>query len=180
MKAVVAAFNQEKALVGAFSVIVQLHRLIDLRHYFRSSRDLDLTPDWLQVPSSSLVKQQIRHCPLPPPPRRGRGREKDQARGPLQRPPAGVAQGDNIFLPTLKYFLVKFQIFFRRLDAEKPPDISSSSSTISRHTARTVCPSPCGRRWSTPWTSSTSRTPPPSRRGNHEDDITFPNMMKIL
>ena len=33
MKAVVANFNQEKALVGAFSVIVQLHRLIDLRHY---------------------------------------------------------------------------------------------------------------------------------------------------
>ena len=32
MKAVVAAFNQEKALVGAFSVIVQLHRLIDLDH----------------------------------------------------------------------------------------------------------------------------------------------------
>ena len=29
MKAVVAAFNQEKALVGAFSVIVLLHRLID-------------------------------------------------------------------------------------------------------------------------------------------------------
>ena len=28
MKAVVAAFNQEKALVGALSVIVQLHRLI--------------------------------------------------------------------------------------------------------------------------------------------------------
>ena len=28
----VGAFNQEKALVGAFSVIVQLHRLIDLRH----------------------------------------------------------------------------------------------------------------------------------------------------
>ena len=28
MKAVVAAFNQEKALVGAFFVIVQLHRLI--------------------------------------------------------------------------------------------------------------------------------------------------------
>ena len=26
------AFNQEKALVGAFSVIVQLHRSIDLRH----------------------------------------------------------------------------------------------------------------------------------------------------
>ena len=33
MKAVVAAFNQEKALVGAFSVIVQLYRLTDLRHY---------------------------------------------------------------------------------------------------------------------------------------------------
>ena len=32
VKAVVASFNQEKALVGAFSVIVQLHRLIDLRH----------------------------------------------------------------------------------------------------------------------------------------------------
>ena len=29
MKALVGAFNQEKALVGAFSVIVQLHRLID-------------------------------------------------------------------------------------------------------------------------------------------------------
>ena len=28
MKAVVGAFNQEKAQVGAFSVIVQLHRLI--------------------------------------------------------------------------------------------------------------------------------------------------------
>ena len=28
MKVVVAAFNQEKALVGTFSVIVQLHRLI--------------------------------------------------------------------------------------------------------------------------------------------------------
>ena len=33
VKALVGAFNQEKALVGAFSVIVQLHRLIDLRHY---------------------------------------------------------------------------------------------------------------------------------------------------
>ena len=38
VKVVVAAFNQEKVLVGAFSVIVQLHRLIDLRHY------LDVTP----------------------------------------------------------------------------------------------------------------------------------------
>ena len=32
VKELVGAFNQEKALVGAFSVIVQLHRLIDLRH----------------------------------------------------------------------------------------------------------------------------------------------------
>ena len=32
VKALVGAFNQEKALVGAFSMIVQLHRLIDLRH----------------------------------------------------------------------------------------------------------------------------------------------------
>ena len=39
MKAVVAAFNQEKALVGAFSVIVQLHQLIDLRHYFKPSQE---------------------------------------------------------------------------------------------------------------------------------------------
>ena len=31
MKALVGAFNQEKALVGAFSVIVQLHRLTDLQ-----------------------------------------------------------------------------------------------------------------------------------------------------
>ena len=28
VKAIVGAFNQEKALVGAFSVIVQLHKLI--------------------------------------------------------------------------------------------------------------------------------------------------------
>ena len=32
VKALVGAFNQEKALVGAFSVIVHLHRLIDFRH----------------------------------------------------------------------------------------------------------------------------------------------------
>ena len=30
--ALVGSFNQKKALVGAFSVIVQLHRLIDLQH----------------------------------------------------------------------------------------------------------------------------------------------------
>ena len=38
LKALVGAFNQEKALVGAFSVIVQLHRLIDLRHYSAAIR----------------------------------------------------------------------------------------------------------------------------------------------
>ena len=43
MKALVGAFNQGKALVGAFSVIVQLHRLIDLQHYLTAmqvARDL--------------------------------------------------------------------------------------------------------------------------------------------
>ena len=43
MKAVVAAFNQEKALVGAFSMIVQLHRLIDLRHYYEAMHKLHYT-----------------------------------------------------------------------------------------------------------------------------------------
>ena len=33
VKALAGAFNQEKALVGVFSAIVQLHRLIYLRHY---------------------------------------------------------------------------------------------------------------------------------------------------
>ena len=33
--ALVGAFNQEKAPVGAFSVIVQLHRLIDLGHHLQ-------------------------------------------------------------------------------------------------------------------------------------------------
>ena len=57
MKALVGAFNQEKALVGAFSVIVQLHRLMDLRHYqIRLSGELAIateevrssvtTPSW--------------------------------------------------------------------------------------------------------------------------------------
>ena len=35
MNALVGAFNQEKALVGAFSVIVQLHRWIVSQHYLR-------------------------------------------------------------------------------------------------------------------------------------------------
>ena len=33
MKALVVAFNQEKALVGAFSVIVQLHQLTRIQQY---------------------------------------------------------------------------------------------------------------------------------------------------
>ena len=37
MKVLVGAFNQEKALVGAFSVIVQLHRLIDFAALVSSS-----------------------------------------------------------------------------------------------------------------------------------------------
>ena len=42
MKALVGAFNQEKALVGAFSVIVLLHRLIDLRHQLKpGTKDLE-------------------------------------------------------------------------------------------------------------------------------------------
>ena len=44
MKAVVAAFNQEKALVGAFSVIVQLHRLTDLRHYTGTTKTVTSRP----------------------------------------------------------------------------------------------------------------------------------------
>ena len=43
MKAVVAAFNQEKALGGAFSVIVQLHRLIDLRHYLEPNMSTSIS-----------------------------------------------------------------------------------------------------------------------------------------
>ena len=37
MKALVGAFNKEKALVGAFSVIVQLHRWIVSQHYLTRS-----------------------------------------------------------------------------------------------------------------------------------------------
>ena len=48
VKALVGAFNQEKALVGAFSVIVQLH-LIDLRHY--------LIVFFVLVPTETLVPQ---------------------------------------------------------------------------------------------------------------------------
>ena len=47
MKAVVAAFNQEKALVGAFSVITNIRMQFGcnfLRHY-RERRNLSLPPD---------------------------------------------------------------------------------------------------------------------------------------
>ena len=47
MKALVGAFNQEKALVGAFSVIVQLHRLIDLRHYLKAGERCWAGLGWL-------------------------------------------------------------------------------------------------------------------------------------
>ena len=64
-KALVGAFNQEKAIVGAFSVIVQLHRLIDLRLYsafsghvknFLGDRQTEVTQDsaaafWLSLPT---------------------------------------------------------------------------------------------------------------------------------
>ena len=42
VKALVGAFNQEKALVGAFSVIVQLHRLIVSQHYLDTGHGVPL------------------------------------------------------------------------------------------------------------------------------------------
>ena len=47
VKALVGAFNQEKALVGAFSVIVQLHRLIDLRHYHNATSSAPALDIWV-------------------------------------------------------------------------------------------------------------------------------------
>ena len=41
VKAVVVAFNQEKALVGAFSVIVQVHRLIVYTALIMSMNDIN-------------------------------------------------------------------------------------------------------------------------------------------
>ena len=53
VEAQIGTFNQEQALVGAFLVIVQLHRLIDLRHYSQpSSAHL---PTTLPTPMSSLA-----------------------------------------------------------------------------------------------------------------------------
>ena len=49
MKALVGAFNQEKALVGAFSVIIQLHRLIvystNSEYEAQASKLMVSTPD---------------------------------------------------------------------------------------------------------------------------------------
>ena len=54
MKAQVGSFNQEKALVGAFSVIVQLHRLIDLPHYQISNMYLWSKLQWCSALSFRL------------------------------------------------------------------------------------------------------------------------------
>ena len=51
MKAVVGAFNQKKALVGAFSVIVQLHRL----SVYSSSLDLLAGCDEESVPVGGVL-----------------------------------------------------------------------------------------------------------------------------
>ena len=59
MKALVGAFNQEKALVGAFSVIVQLHRLIDLRHYLVP---IDIIPTLNSSDESALRSAPWLHC----------------------------------------------------------------------------------------------------------------------
>ena len=56
MKAVVAAFNQEKALVGAFSVIVQLHRLIDLRHFTQHYRERRIAGEECKVDLSVAAR----------------------------------------------------------------------------------------------------------------------------
>ena len=53
MKAVVAAFNQEKALVGAFSVIVQLHRLIVYTALVRTGQDRTHSSTGPQLPNIS-------------------------------------------------------------------------------------------------------------------------------
>ena len=60
MKALVGAFNQEKALVGAFSVIVQLHRLIHLRHYRVLERLPRIEAGWrLGVTGELVVSIQV-------------------------------------------------------------------------------------------------------------------------
>ena len=58
MKVLVGAFNQEKALVGAVSVIVQLHRLIDLRHYWSPDEAVQ------QLVAGELLDQPDAHHPV--------------------------------------------------------------------------------------------------------------------
>ena len=79
MKALVGAFNQEKALVGAFSVIVQLHRLIvytalsrthccwdtEFLHLSVISIDLVLAADPLTVASAAKREANISLASLP-------------------------------------------------------------------------------------------------------------------
>ena len=77
MKVVVAAFYQEKALVEAFSVIVQLHRLINLRHdscdttsipcSYQQTHLRQLAVEWHQPSTEAGVQYQLqqRHEILP-------------------------------------------------------------------------------------------------------------------
>ena len=58
MKAVVAAFNQEKALVGAFSVFVQLHRLIVYSTTADVNTERGPRPDSAQPSSRKLVDRE--------------------------------------------------------------------------------------------------------------------------
>ena len=69
MKALVGAFNQEKARVGAFSVIVQLHRLIDLRHYFQHSMSITHGPGSSEggvvLHTASTIHEGANNYPIP-------------------------------------------------------------------------------------------------------------------
>ena len=64
MKALVGAFNQENALVGAFSVIVQHHRLIHLRHYSKLMSQwcdsLELSQNLDLINPSHIVKKMLK------------------------------------------------------------------------------------------------------------------------
>ena len=59
MKALVGAFNQEKALVGAFSVIAQLYQLIDLRHYPRLHYIISLISRYLVLSTMFVFIQTV-------------------------------------------------------------------------------------------------------------------------
>ena len=58
MKALVGAFNQEKALIGAFSVIVQLYRLIDPSTLQLSQYEYEAT---LTIKNVSSVENGFEH-----------------------------------------------------------------------------------------------------------------------